>query len=446
MPKFSKILTSFLLLVFLAPAFLTLAQLTPEQERALLEKELKELEEQIAKYEQDISKTEKEKNTLKNKIYILRRKINKLDLQIQQSNTMIKDISLQVKDTEEAINETSLKIEKLKRDLAEILENIYRQDQESFFEILVASPQLSDFFNNLSALEQLNLKRKELLEDIKKLKISLENQKESLDSEKEDLERVVKIMALQKQESAALKKERERTLQMTEAQYQQYLREKQKAEKKAAEIRARIFELIGVSKAPTFGEALEMAKYVSSITGIRPAFLLAVLTQESNIGKNVGQCYLKDPKTGSGVVIKTGQTISRVMSPRRDVSPFLTITKELGRDPYATPVSCPMSFGWGGAMGPAQFIPSTWMLYRDRLREVSGRAADPWNIRDAFLAAALYLTDYGAAKQTRTAEWRAAMIYFSGSTNSKYRFYGDSVLSIADRYQADIEAIEKGGQ
>jgi len=439
MPKFSKILTSFLLLVFLAPAFLTLAQLTPEQERALLEKELKELEEQIAKYEQDISKTEKEKNTLKNKIYILRRKINKLDLQIQQSNTMIKDISLQVKDTEEAINETSLKIEKLKRDLAEILENIYRQDQESFFEILVASPQLSDFFNNLSALEQLNLKRKELLEDIKKLKITL-------DSEKEDLERVVKIMALQKQESAALKKERERTLQMTEAQYQQYLREKQKAEKKAAEIRARIFELIGVSKAPTFGEALEMAKYVSSITGIRPAFLLAVLTQESNIGKNVGQCYLKDPKTGSGVVIKTGQTISRVMSPRRDVSPFLTITKELGRDPYATPVSCPMSFGWGGAMGPAQFIPSTWMLYRDRLREVSGRAADPWNIRDAFLAAALYLTDYGAAKQTRTAEWRAAMIYFSGSTNSKYRFYGDSVLSIADRYQADIEAIEKGGQ
>ncbi|HHE67609.1 MAG TPA: hypothetical protein ENL33_00910 [Candidatus Parcubacteria bacterium] len=446
MPKFSKILTSFLLLVFLAPAFLTLAQLTPEQERALLEKELKELEEQIAKYEQDISKTEKEKNTLKNKIYILRRKINKLDLQIQQSNTMIKDISLQVKDTEEAINETSLKIEKLKRDLAEILENIYRQDQESFFEILVASPQLSDFFNNLSALEQLNLKRKELLEDIKKLKISLENQKESLDSEKEDLERVVKIMARQKQESAALKKERERTLQMTEAQYQQYLREKQKAEKKAAEIRARIFELIGVSKAPTFGEALEMAKYVSSITGIRPAFLLAVLTQESNIGKNVGQCYLKDPKTGSGVVIKTGQTVSRVMSPRRDVSPFLTITKELGRDPYATPVSCPMSFGWGGAMGPAQFIPSTWMLYRDRLREVSGRAADPWNIRDAFLAAALYLTDYGAAKQTRTAEWRAAMIYFSGSTNSKYRFYGDSVLSIADRYQADIEAIEKGGQ
>ena len=253
-------------------------------------------------------------------------------------------------------------------------------------------------------------------------------------------------MALQKQESAALKKERERTLQMTEAQYQQYLREKQKAEKKAAEIRARIFELIGVSKAPTFGEALEMAKYVSSITGIRPAFLLAVLTQESNIGKNVGQCYLKNPKTGSGVVIKTGQTVSRVMSPRRDVSPFLTITKELGRDPYATPVSCPMSFGWGGAMGPAQFIPSTWMLYRDRLREVSGRAADPWNIRDAFLAAALYLTDYGAAKQTRTAEWRAAMIYFSGSTNSKYRFYGDSVLSIADRYQADIEAIEKGGQ
>ncbi|GAH47901.1 unnamed protein product, partial [marine sediment metagenome] len=57
----------------------------------------------------------------------------------------------------------------------------------------------------------------------------------------------------------------------------------------AAEIRARIFELIGVPKAPTFGEALDIAKYVEGITGARPAFLLAILQQESAIGKNVGQ-------------------------------------------------------------------------------------------------------------------------------------------------------------
>ncbi len=57
----------------------------------------------------------------------------------------------------------------------------------------------------------------------------------------------------------------------------------------------------------------------------------------------------------------------------------------------------------------------------------------------------LYLPDYGAAKQTQNGEWKAAMIYFSGTTNTKYRFYGDSVLSIAQKYEDDIEALEKGG-
>jgi membrane-bound lytic murein transglycosylase B len=179
------------------------------------------------------------------------------------------------------------------------------------------------------------------------------------------------------------------------------------------------------------------------MTGVRPAFLLAVLTQESNIGRNVGQCYLKDPNTGSGIVAKTGKVISRVMKPSRDVPHFLTICKETGRNPYNTLVSCPMSFGYGGAMGPAQFIPSTWVMYKDRVRAITGKAADPWNIRDAFLAAGLLLRDAGAARQTYNAEWRAAMVYFSGSTNPKYSFYGNAVMSITRQYEEDIAQLER---
>ena len=155
-----------------------------------------------------------------------------------------------------------------------------------------------------------------------------------------------------------------------ESEYQKML---SATKQKAAEIRARIFELIGVPKAPTFGEALDIAKYVESITGVRPAFLLAVLEQESALGQNVGQCYLANTNTGAGVKANgNGAIVSRIMSPTRDVPYFLNITQELGRDPFKTVVSCPMSFGWGGAMGPAQFIPSTWMLYRDRVKSVVG--------------------------------------------------------------------------
>jgi len=394
------------------------------------------------KIEKDLTKTAQEKKTLQNEIWRLSKKIKNLNYQIYQSSLVIKDLGIQIKDTTGSIKKTSEKIEDSRKKLKVILRTIYEEDQKPLVEILLSSDDISDFFDNLVALEILNKRNKELLDDIKILKNNLENQKKALDEEKEELERMLEIQTLQKEESARTKSEHEYYLKITEKEYQKKLQKKEELAKRAAEIRARIFELVGVPKAPTFGEAYEIAKYVEKVTGVRPAFLLAILTQESNIGKNVGQCYLKDPKTGTGVLAYNGKTISRVMKPSRDVPHFLAITKELGRDPYKTPVSCPMSYGWGGAMGPAQFIPSTWARYKDRVKKITGRPADPWNIRDAFLAAALYLADYGATKQTYNSEWKAAMIYFSGTTNKKYRFYGDSVMRIASRYEKDIEDLE----
>jgi membrane-bound lytic murein transglycosylase B len=95
-------------------------------------------------------------------------------------------------------------------------------------------------------------------------------------------------------------------------------------------------------------------------------------------------------------------------------------------------------------MGPAQFIPSTWMAYKDKVSKITGNnPANPWDIKDAFVAAALYLARWGATKQTRDAEWRAAMIYFSGSTNTRYRFYGDSVLVKADEIEKKISYLKE---
>jgi len=415
--------------------------LEPIECRQLLERCEKYYQEESARIEEDLSKTQKEKQTLQNRVSILRKKIKNLEYQIYQSNLLIKDLGLQISDTESSIKKTSLKIEEARNSLAAILRTIYEEDQRSLIEILL-SEGISDFFDNLMTLQTLNVKNQELLKQIKSLKSYLEDQKKSLDEEKEDFEKMVKIQTLQKQESAKKKGEQEYFWKLTEAEYQKQLKEKKETEKIAAEIRARIFELIGVPKAPTFGEAYEIAKYVERITGVRPALLLALMTQESNIGKNVGQCYLKNFSTGEGVKTYNGKAVSRVMNPQRDTPYFLEITQQLGRDPYNTPVSCPMKYGWGGAMGPAQFIPSTWLLYRDKVKAITGKPADPWDIKDAFLAAALYLADYGAVNQTYQGEWRAAMIYFSGSTNSKYRFYGDSVMAIASRYGEDIRQIE----
>lgn len=414
--------------------------------RQLLEKCAKYYEEKSAQIEEDITKTEQEKKTLQNQIYILRKRITNLDYQIYQSNLAIKDLGFQIEDTESSIEKTSLKIRDSRYQLANILQRIYEEDQKSLIEILLSEKELSDFFDDLMALEILNSKNQELLETIKSLKSSLESEKELLSEEKEDTERMVKIQALQKQESAKTKEEQEYFLKLTEAEYQKYLKEKEETEKKAAEIRAKIYELIGVRKEVTYEEALEVTKYAASRGGIRPALLLGVLSVESNIGKNVGQCYVKNFTTGEGVRVYDGKSL-KVMNPITQVPYFSEIIKELNAkkglnlNPKETKVSCPAIYGeYAGAMGPAQFMPATWLKYgyKKRVEGLTGGIADPWDFRDASLAASLYLKDgidkYGT-------EGNAVQSYLCGSPKNTYwcKWYEKRVLYFAQCHQTFID-------
>jgi hypothetical protein len=147
--------------------------------------------------------------------------------------------------------------------------------------------------------------------------------------------------------------------------------------------------------------------------------------------------------TGDGVNIKSGNAVAKVMSPTRDIPPFQTIVNALGGDITKTVVSCPLSVGWGGAMGPAQFIPSTWMIFKDRVASALGITTmpDPWNAQAAFTAASIYLGDLGAGNGGYTAERTAACKYYSGrACGAVYgnTSYGNSVISKADKIQTTM--------
>ena len=129
----------------------------------------------------------------------------------------------------------------------------------------------------------------------------------------------------------------------------------------------------------------------------------------------------------------------------RDTEPFKLICAELGLDPNKMPVSKRPSYGWGGAMGPAQFIPSTWILYKDRIASMSGQnPPSPWDARTAIFATALLMKDNGANGGTRASERLAALRYLAGWGNAgkrAYAFYGDDVIEFADEYQSQIDII-----
>ena len=91
-------------------------------------------------------------------------------------------------------------------------------------------------------------------------------------------------------------------------------------------------------------------------------------------------------------------------------------------------------------MGPAQFMPSTWVNagYKSRVEGITGRASDPWDITDAALAASLYLKD-GISKYGTEAA--AAQAYFCGSPRNTYwcRWYQKNVLYLTSCHQSFID-------
>ena len=420
-------------------AALILPSLAFSQSREELEGELKKIEAEILAYEKELATTKTQKNTLTNKINQLKKEQQKITLQIKSTSLQINKLGKELSVTEGSIKEAEAKLRDSKAKTTEIIRAIYEQNQRSMVEVFAASEDLSGFLRELEALEKLTQKLAAIIAEVKVVKSDLEGKHANLEVKHGEQKNLLSLQTLQQKSLTTKTGEQNKLLKDTQGKESQYQKILADSRKRASEIRNRIYEVLGVSKQITFGEAVEIARWASGRTGVRAEFLLAVLTQESDLGKNVGTCNrIGDPATKSW---------KAVMKPGRDQAPFLEITKELGFDPAITPVSCPMKdakgnrIGWGGAMGPAQFIPSTWVLYDDRVMAITGKLANPWDVRDAFLAAALLLKDNGASGSRSDAEWRAAMLYFSGSVNTRFRFYGDNVVATAKRYEEDIKTI-----
>lgn len=439
-----KYLLTILLVSFLLPTIksATRAQettVTSAEARQQLEQQLEAIQTQITALEQQLNTTKGEKTTLAKKIKQLKNEQERLRLQIKSTNIKLGDLDKKISTTVKAIETTKAKIARLKIDLSELLRLLNQKDRELFLLKLLVDGGLNEAFAEMANYQKLSTSIGALVQESRINEQKLNTQQTNYEEQQEDTRELLTISKIQQSSLVGKLDEQAKLLQATqglETTYQNLLKD---SKKQAAEIRSRIYELLGVGTQINFGQAVTIAQAADSQTGVPAAFLLAILTQESNLGKNVGTCNRPGDPPEKGWKV--------IMKPSRDQEPFVTITTELGRDPDITPVSCPMKnkngsqLGWGGAMGPAQFIPSTWIGYKDKVSALTGKSpADPWDIRDAFIAAGLLLKNNGA-NNTKDGQWKAAMRYFSGGTNTKYRFYGDNVLTLTAKYEQDIKDL-----
>jgi hypothetical protein len=433
------------------------AQESAAERKARLEAELARVEQNIAVQQTLVQGKKVERQSLERDIDIIEGEINRAQLGIQARAIAIEQLSDQIGEKAVVLEILGERLDRQQQSLGDLVRKSAAVDDFSLVEILLSKKSFSEFFTDLSRYQDIKDSLNESMTILAGIRRDTEEQRTLLSSKQETEAEMKRIQELEKKEIEGKEKKKSEILKVTkgeEAAYQKLLQAQQQT---AAELRSALFDLLGGGGGISLPQAVDLAQYASGKTGVDAAMILAILEQETNLGSNLGSCVYNDIRGDRPV-----------MHPDRDQPVFLAIAGILGFDARTRSVSCPIVVGgkrsgWGGAMGPSQFIPSTWATYggivnsggtwvynesSDAIRRINGTGspANPFNNRDAFLATALLLRDNGA-NGTYAGDRLAALRYYAGwggATNPANAFYGDGVMNRKAKFEGQIKILTGG--
>jgi membrane-bound lytic murein transglycosylase B len=395
--------------------------------QAQLQAELDQINQQIAQNQSKLAAQQKQRTSLENEVEILDSKITEAQLEIHQRDLTIQQINNGIAQKEAGITSLNTQVAAGQASLAQILRETHEMDRTPLATRILGGS-LEDFFHEMDDFETIQQALGDAFTHMQAQVSDLAARKTALQSQQQEQNDLLQLQVVQQNSLKQTESQKQQLVTAAKGQeaiYQQIISSQQQT---AAQIKQQLFALNNANHSTSFGDMYGYAKEASVVTGVEPAFILAILTEESNLGQNVGNC-----------------TYETAMSPKRDTPQYLIIMQQLGLDPDSEKVSCAQSYGaYGGAMGPAQFIPSTWMLYQARIAKASGQnPPNPWDPRTATFATAIYMSDLGADTQTPAAEREAALRYLAGShwQNPAYAFYGEAVMNYTQQYQQNIDIL-----
>ncbi len=160
------------------------------------QKKIEELTAKINTYNDSIKQYRSQSVNLASQIQYLTARIDKAEAEIELTENQISENSLQVQDTENKIKQNESNIEENKKRLREFIQEMYKKDQNSELEIILANDSISGYYNELRSLSILRNKTKESLTELKQLKdnlavlmTNLEDRKATLKALKDKLEK-----------------------------------------------------------------------------------------------------------------------------------------------------------------------------------------------------------------------------------------------------------------
>lgn len=405
---------------------------TADDKQALAE--LKKIQEQLNNKEGELTTLDNKINELSNKhntatnqAELAADQLTRLSKQLQTSELQLEQTLLSISVTGRDIIQTAEDISQVHKDISnhrELLRKtmrlLYQHEKASLMSIIFNTDNLSTILNEQNQYQILQDRVLNLVNDLHQKQAELTERKDQLLKHKDRQEQLRKLQINQQGDLSnqrAVKKDFLTLKQQEKASYQNKITEAKQAR---AEIKQQIFKLKSVDLEISINDAFSAARFASSLTGVRPALLLAVLKVETNVGEWLGSGKFPDDMHPAS----------------RDA--FIRLTEKLGLDPYQAPISRrPASYqGWGGAMGPGQFMPATWERIEARVSALMKKPLpNPYELVDALVGTSIMLADRGATDRQK--EFEAVNRYLAGPNWLYHTWYGKRVLAVAKEYEAE---------
>lgn len=195
------------------------------------EKQVQELETEAQNYKQNIKTTKSAEITLKTQISNIEENISELKFNINITQAKIDKQLLEIEELNLEMAKNAKQILDLKENLKTLLRALEKKDHENILTFILKNENLSTIFNSIKSLEDLNNEIQDKLINVKKLKISLENNLSLADNKKSELENLKNNLSVQNQIANSQKKNKTNLLSQTKNQeklFQKLLADNQK--------------------------------------------------------------------------------------------------------------------------------------------------------------------------------------------------------------------------